>query len=315
MLIPAGWRSRKRPLDKLFLRSRLPAGLNWASLPCRKDRGLEAGTIRPQKRLGFDCLDVESQQWVYQSNKGVCIVSVDSPFSTYHQLQLCYTRVGWTLDSLDQLSLDPATPVPITRAILSEPVLQRKGILHYAILESNFKHMIQEAQVAPPSGPIERIKFALRPPTITPCFQVQVFVQMNDEPTPDEISACQRVLKVVLGQWQASPIQPKKGDPRCFAQRLTITFQKSETIGLAGSARRHHVSAESGCCRLACLHSRGHPSRSLLQTRLERRRVGDFPSLSFASKDWWPTPRRSMDFGSNLRRRWKSPGSVSVPIV
>lgn len=158
------------------------------------------------QRVVGDPFGQESQQWLYGSEPLLVQVSVDYPYDGYHDPRLCYSQIGWQVDSAEVRSAslpqqDSAKPVaadaPVAIIRMTRP-LEGEAILMFSQFDwgGRITARLPDRSGVPQLGDAQRRLSALlaRPtksteaPAQLPLTQVQLLARSAEPMTPDHIN-------------------------------------------------------------------------------------------------------------------------------
>ena len=186
--LPSHFESNMQP----FSQDSLPGEINgW------KSTGFDEITRGPEDVFG----GLRSSQWSYAGHGLNVIISLDGYYDAWHRLSMCYSGLGWIVDSAKNRASIQTLPDGREAAIWHTEYhmyrdLRTRGVVLFSCFDSHL------TSVAPP--PVEenvrialqdRLRTALRwekPPTaayVPPVFQVQLLVEADREIQPHEHAA------------------------------------------------------------------------------------------------------------------------------
>ncbi|MEM1228869.1 MAG: exosortase U [Planctomycetota bacterium] len=110
-------------------------------------------SIGPWHQVGFERVhrDVitrlapESCLWTYQSSNLTAIISVDFPWNEWHNLEICYRALGWTVGAKHFLSTPEEAPnqdLTYSELALSKPAMDESGHVWFTVVDGQ-KHDVQ----------------------------------------------------------------------------------------------------------------------------------------------------------------------------
>lgn len=76
--------------------------LSKGSLPAEV-RGWKLVEFRRESRNASSVFGASSRLWTYQRGSQILVVSIDYPFSEWHELDVCYRSVGWKIEDKQRL--------------------------------------------------------------------------------------------------------------------------------------------------------------------------------------------------------------------
>ncbi len=134
------WQSMPGPLPNLLSSFQGPDELRLlteATFPQTME-GLTRNSFRHIERVPGDPFGQQSQQWSFSDDTGLFVqVSVDYPFDGFHDSTVCYSQVGWMIDSTTTVE-DEGAPYAIVHmsqklegdALLIFCQVDQKGTVH-----------------------------------------------------------------------------------------------------------------------------------------------------------------------------------------